>query len=122
MVERKSAEPLKACARPIGGVLVLEEQPSGQCAGSQYHHEQERSFHRAAFPYAQGSIAYPLTRGWQRRKGLCYTKTSSGQIGCIDGAWLSLVERLVRDQEVESSNLSAPILSRSTREANAKVT
>ena len=25
------------------------------------------------------------------------------------GAWLSLVERLVRDQEVESSNLSAPI-------------
>ena len=27
------------------------------------------------------------------------------------GAWLSLVERLVRDQEAESSNLSAPILS-----------
>ena len=30
----------------------------------------------------------------------------------VFGAWLSLVERLVRDQEVQSSNLCAPTKSR----------
>ena len=30
--------------------------------------------------------------------------------GVSDGAWLSLVERLVRDQEVVGSNPTAPIL------------
>ena len=28
----------------------------------------------------------------------------------VFGAWLSLVERLVRDQEVQSSNLCAPTI------------
>ena len=31
------------------------------------------------------------------------------QFDSVDGAWLSLVERLVRDQEVLGSNPSAPI-------------
>jgi hypothetical protein len=41
-----------------------------------------------------------------------YTEEWLGRLGLSRsfGAWLSLVERLVRDQEVRSSNLRAPTI------------
>ena len=37
-------------------------------------------------------------------------RRSANAIIKVFGAWLSLVERLVRDQEVQSSNLCAPTI------------
>src|SRR4026208_576340 len=44
-----------------------------------------------------------LYKGWQARSA-CYT-------GCSVGAWLSLVERSVRDREAAGSNPVAPTIS-----------
>ena len=43
-----------------------------------------------------------------RPGGILVIAPASAGCECLFGAWLSLVERLVRDQEVRSSNLRAP--------------